>query len=130
MATHTPKPVIHIYKEINVGMCKTVKHYELQNNPSIKTELSKTINVSKDRQCTKSSPLYWLKVHNGKKWVKPRLTGVFKTIYKDFYKGDTINRRNLIIFKFLENIDNLTVYYFQNYYTKDLSKSISQIPNQ
>ena len=126
----TLKPIIHIYKEINVGKFKTVKHYELQGEASKKTQLTKLINVSKDRQCANSSPLYWLKTHDGKKWINPILTGLFRTKHSYLFSGYVGKKEHLILFKFSENAGTLTAYYFKNYFTKDLSKIINQILNQ
>ncbi|RKE91906.1 hypothetical protein [Ichthyenterobacterium magnum] len=127
MATQTPQPVTHVYKEINAGKYKSVKHYELQRTLNGTPLLSHLLNVSKDRMCAKSSPLFWVQTHNGKKWVKPRLTGLFKTPYKDTYKGDAMDKKHLIIVKFFDNYDYMIVYYFKDYYTKDLHSVLSLV---
>ena len=87
MATQTPHPVTHIYKEINEGKFKSVKHYELIecNETAIFTTL---INISKNQNCAQSMPIYWLKMREGKKWGR-YITGLFKTHYPCTYKGDT-----------------------------------------
>lgn len=126
MATRIPQPIVHVYKEINIGKFKTVKHYELHGSAK-STELTKLINISKDRQCAKSAPSYWLQTHDGKKWIKPRLTGLFKTRYKGIYFGDSHKRKNLLVFKFSENAETLSIWVFKNHYTSNLSKILNLI---
>lgn len=125
MATATITPVIHIYKEINVGKYKSVKHYELISTKNGSNKLTDLINVSKDRNCAKSSPVFWLQIRKGNKWVKPRLTGLFKTSEKGFFKGDIDKRRCLLIFQFVNN--GLVIYYFENYYSGNLEGVFSKI---
>ncbi|WP_179344226.1 hypothetical protein [Winogradskyella ursingii] len=127
MNTATPQPVTHIYKEINEGKYKSVKHYELQKTLNGTSLLSDLLNVSKDRMCAKSSPLFWVQTHNGKKWVKPRLTGLFKTPKKHTYKGDAMDKKHLIIVKFLDNYDYMIVFYFKDFYTRDIKTVLSFI---
>ena len=124
MATHTP--IIHIFKEINVGKYKSVKHYELIEVKNGSTQLSNLINISKDRNCAQSMPTYWLKIKQGKKWSRC-LTGLFKTGIVNTFKGDIQRKRHLIIFKFSDSGNTLTAYYFLNYYTIDLSNVLRLI---
>ena len=77
MVTQIPQPVTYVFKEINVGKYKTVKRYKLNETDSKKPKLSKLIKISKDQKFAKSSPCYWLEVHDGKKFIKPRVTGLF-----------------------------------------------------
>lgn len=123
MATQTPKPVIHVYKEFNVGKCKTVKYYELiecSNTPIFTTQ----IHISLNQNCAQSTPDYWLKIREGKKWGR-YITGLFKTHFPSIYKGDTQRKKNLVIFKFSHNENILTIECFKDYYTNDLNKIIS-----
>jgi hypothetical protein len=126
MTTATPKPVIHVFKEINEGKYTSVKHYELKGVKNGYTLLSNYVNISKDRMCAKSSPDYWLKIKVGKKWSSC-LTGLFKIGIANIYKGDTQRRRNLLVFKFSDNASKLTIYFFQNYFTKDLNNILHLI---
>ena len=126
MATHITKPITHIFKEINEGKYKSVKHYELIEVRNGTTFLSNSINISKDRNCAKSNPDYWLKIREGKKWSK-NITGLFKVKAKLTYKGDDNHRQNLIIFKFSEGARELTAYYFKDYFTTDLSNVLGFI---
>lgn len=127
MATQIPQPIIHVYKEINDGKYISVRHYELQRTLNGTPLLSHLLNVSKDRMYAKSSPLFWVQTHNGKNWVKPRLTGLFKTPSKDTYIGDASDRKHLIIVKFLDEYDYMIVYYFKDFYTRDIKTILSFI---
>jgi len=119
MATQISQPVTHIYKEVNKGKHLSVKHFELTNVLNGNSELSELINISKNRNCAMSMPDYWLKIRQGSKWSKC-ITGLFKTTKQDLYKGDRDKKQHLLIFKF-SDADILTVFYFKNYYTRDLS---------
>lgn len=121
MATKIPKPIIHIYKEVNIGKYKSVKHFELSTTQNGNPILSNKINISKDRSYAKSSPQYWLKIWSGNKW-SDWITGLFKTNTRFVYWGDQSNRRNLLLFKFSNDVETVTVFYFQNYFTRDLSQ--------
>lgn len=120
MATQTPIPTIHIYKEINKGAFKSVKHYELVECHG-EPILPPFINISKNRNCAKSKPDYWLRLREGNKWGK-YVTGLFKTSKRFVYKGDTDLKKNLILFKFSNDASTLVIGYFENYYTNDLRK--------
>jgi hypothetical protein len=115
------QPIIYIYQEINKGKYKSTKHYELLNVSGV-SQLSEAINKSKNQNCAQSMPEFWLKIKQGKNWSKNYLTGLFKTNVKNVFKGDHNKRQHLIIFKFSDDTDTLTVYYFKNYYTNELSK--------
>ncbi|MDN3664461.1 hypothetical protein ACFFU1_14210 [Algibacter miyuki] len=120
MATQTPQPVTHVYKEINEGKYKSVKHYELQKC-SANPVFSNLINISVNQNCAQSMPVFWLKIREGNKWTK-YITGLFKTSKKNVYKGDTQRKRNLVVFRFSEDYSTLTIEFYQNYYTTDLRK--------
>jgi len=123
MAAHqTPKPIIHIYKEINKGKYKDTKHFELVEVKNGTSQLSELINISKDRKFANSSPDYWLKTRQGNKWSEKALTGLFRTNVRFVYKGDENHRQHIILFKFSDDAQTLTIYYFKNYFTGDLSK--------
>ncbi len=125
MATQTP--IIHIYKEVNKGKFKSVKHYELSEVKNGILQLAESINISENRNCALSMPVYWLKIKEGKNWSKKCLTGLFKTNIKSVYKGDRDKRKHLIIFKYSDDEETLMIYYFKNYFTGDLSKVLQFI---
>lgn len=121
MATQNPIIITHVYNEINKGKYRTVKHYEINDIKSGDAQFSNLINISKNRNCAQSMPEYWLKEHNGKKWNPFCTTGLFKTSKPNLFKGDKSKKKHLVIIKFSNNADTLTIYHFQNYYTTDLS---------
>lgn len=121
MATQIPTPIIHLYKEVNTGKYKTTQHFDLIEIRNGKNHISEKINISINRNCALSMPLFWLKVHNGKKWITPFLTGLFKTKNPNVYYGDTNKRTHLLLFVFSDNRQDLKIYFFQNYYTKNLN---------
>jgi len=126
MATATPRPIVHVFKEYNIGKYKSTRHYELQKVTDGTNQLTDIINVSKDRNCAKSSPIYWLQIREGNKWKTPRLTGLFKTSANLVFIGDTEKRTNLVLFKFTDKAETLAIYFYSNYYTKNI-KALLQI---
>ncbi len=127
MATHyTPKPYTYVYTETNIGKFKDVKHYEY--NALKESKLTNRINISKNRFFADSNPDYWLKVRLKSKWSNC-ITGLFRTKYKNVFRGDENEKTHLIIFKFSDNASTLTIKYFENYYTNDLSNVINYINN-
>lgn len=117
----TQKPIIHIFKEVNKGKYKSTKHFELEEVFNGTSLLSEMINLSKNRNHALSMPDYWLKIRQGKKWSR-YITGLFKIDIKNVFKGDHNKRQHLLIFKFSDNAETLTIYYFRNCFTNDLSK--------
>lgn len=120
-----PTPTVHSYTEINAGKYAEVKHYELQEVINGNPVLSNLINVSKDRNFARSNPDYWLRVREGKKWLTPALTGLFKTNFPYIYKGDTEKKRNLIIAVFAKDASEVNIYFFKDYYTSDLKPLVT-----
>lgn len=124
MATQ-PKPIIHVFKEINEGKYATVKHYELQEVQNGTTLLTNHLNISKNRNFTNSMPEYWVKVKENKKRSR-YVTGLFKTNIPLILKGDIDHKKHLVLFKFSNGISDLTVYYFQNFFVKDTTQLLKQ----
>lgn len=123
MATNNiPTPVVHTYKEINIGKYKTTQHFEVVEVKNGQNYISEKLNISINRNCALSMPVYWLKAHNGKKWVTPFLTGLFKTKNPNIYYGDINKRTHLLLFVFSNNRQTLKIYFFKNYYTKDINQ--------
>ncbi|WP_242133377.1 hypothetical protein [Aestuariivivens marinum] len=120
----TVKPITHVYKEINVGKYKSVKHYELIECNGTQV-FSKLINISKNQNCAQSTPIYWLRIREKNKWTN-YVTGLFKTCFPSIYKGDTQRKKNLVIFKFSRDESSLIIDFFKGYYTKDLSNILPQ----
>ena len=124
MAT-IPTPTVHDFIEINPGKYASVKHYELQEVSNGTSLLADQINISKDRKFAKSCPDYWLKIREGKKWSKP-VTGLFKTRQINTFRGDSHFKKHLIILKFSDNESRVKIYYFENFFTKDLDTVLAQ----
>ena len=123
-----PQPTTHFYKEINEGKFKTTKHYELVEVENGTQKLSDLINVVVDRGFAKSAPNFWLKIRIGKRWEN--FTGLFKTPIPGLYfadKGNNNRKKDLLIVKLSNYERDLTVYYFKNYYTANLSEVLRLI---
>ena len=120
------QPIIHRFTEVNIGKYRSVKHYDLQTVENGTTQLTNQINISANRECAKSMPLYWVKVREGKKWSS-WITGLFKTNIKGILKGDINHKQHLVIFRFSNDMNELTVYYFQNYFTRDTDRIVERI---
>ncbi len=127
MATQTQKPNVYVFNEINIGKYKGVKHYELNEQTTSSEKLGRYLNISVNRKFALSNPDYWVKVKEGKKWKTHCLTGLFKTNFKEVYKGDADRKKHLLLFKFVDNQTKVIVYYFENYFTNDLSNVSQQI---
>jgi hypothetical protein len=125
MATQT-LPVTYIFKEINIGKYNSVKHYEIVSNNGTQNNLFTLLNISKNRNFAQSMPDYWLKVKQGKKWSNC-LTGLFKTSTQNIFKGDLYKKKDLLLFKFSDDADTLTICHFENYFTTDLSNVLQFI---
>ncbi|HUH26659.1 hypothetical protein [Gelidibacter sp.] len=111
------KPITHTYKEVNVGKYKEVKHFELVSCNG-QQALTNLINISKDRQFAKISPVYWLKNHNGKKWTTA-ITGLFRVPHQNnVFFGDLRRKQDLLIVRIKENPlgNEMTFYVYPNYY--------------
>ena len=116
-----PTPVIHIFKEVNVGKYKYTKHYDIVEVINGRNQLSNKLNISADRNCAKANPDYWVQIRKGNKWLTPRLTGLFKTPRFNTFYGDTQRKRNLVIFEFSNDKRMLKVSYYPKFYTQDFS---------
>jgi hypothetical protein len=120
MATHIPTPIIHLFKEVNEGKYKSVRHYDLVSVTNGTTQLSKKVNLRKDRKFAQSMPDYWLKIKQGKTWSKC-ITGLFKTNRRNVYKGDSERKKNLIVIKFSNDEKEVTMYFFKDFFTRNLN---------
>lgn len=118
-------PIKHVYTEIFVGKFKEVKHYKLHYVINGNPILSDLINIQINRGFAKSNPDYWLKIRVGNKWQT--LTGLFEDSKHEIFiadKGTKNKKEDLILAKFDDDKEQLIIYYFKNYYTKDISKVI------
>ncbi|PQJ82626.1 hypothetical protein [Polaribacter glomeratus] len=125
MATQNT-PITYIFKETNIGKYTSVKHYEFVSFNGTTNHLSTQLNISKNRNCAQSTPNYWLKIKQGKKWGS-WLTGLFKTSSSNIFRGDLQKKKHLLLFKFSNDAETLKVCYFENYFTTDLSNVLQFI---
>jgi hypothetical protein len=102
---------------------KTTVHYSLVSSSS-KPQLSDKLNISESRNFAKSKPLFWCQERENNKWKTPRLTGLFPTSRENIYWGCKGRYQNLILFVFKDNQDSLTVYYYENFFTRNLTQLI------
>ena len=117
----TQNPIKYTFKATRYF--STTTHYSLETATS-KLLISDTLNISESRDFAKSKPIFWCKEHNGKTWIKPCLTGLFETTKEEFFLGCRGKYKHLIIFAFYNNNEDLHVYYYENFFTKNLQTLI------
>lgn len=105
---------------------KTTVHYNLEPI-QITSLLTERLNISESRDFAKSKPLFWCQERGAKKWITPRLTGLFATEKENVYWGCRGKYEHLILFVFKDNKASLTVYYYQNYFTRNLAPLIKNL---
>ncbi len=124
MATHTPKPIVYIFNEINIGKYTETKHYKISKPYQCDRTITELLNISKNRFYAKANPVYWVKTKKDNKWQTPCLTGLFKTKQCNTLIGDiSINniKTHTLLFVFSNNAKTLTAYLFKNYYTRNVA---------
>ena len=120
----TPTPVKYQFKATRYF--KITTHYELINNPNI-LHITEKINISESRDFAKSKPDFWLKERKNNKWIKPSLTGLFKTNKDYVFWGCRGRYQDLILFVFKNNKEDLTIYYFKDFFTRNLKPIIDEL---
>ncbi|WP_143542337.1 hypothetical protein [Robiginitalea sediminis] len=120
-----PRPVIHLYDEVSPGKFATVRHFQLCETVSKPPALSPHLNIAENRSFAKSNPVYWVKERIGSVWSKKALTGIWKAPVDGFFYGDSNRRQNLLLFQFVG--EHLRVYFFRDYYTRDISSVIQSL---
>ena len=131
MATQkTPHHNTYVYNEINIGKNTSTKHYKFNGLIESNDILTNLLNISKNRFYANSNPIYWAKTRKNNKWQTPCLTGLFKTEKCNIFIGDVdINKvkTHTLVFVFSNNATTLTIYFFKNYYTRNLNDIIQLI---
>jgi len=117
-------PIKYVFKATKYF--KTTVHYSLETSIN-NLLISDKINIAESRDFAKSKPLFWCKEHNGKKWITPILTGLFKTDKENVFWGCRGKYQHLILFVFSNNKEDLTVYYFNNFFTRNLQPIINNL---
>ena len=113
--------------EYNATKCfKTTTHYTLQTKHP-RTQLTEMLNISESRNFAKSKPIFWCQERKVNKWITPRLTGLFKTETPNVYWGCRGKFQDLILFVFTDNKETLTVYYYKNFFTRNLKPLINNL---
>ena len=126
MATHIPKPVTHIYKEINKGKFRSVQHFELKKTTQGESLLSDKINLSKNQNYALSMPLFWIKERINNKWAEC-LTGLFKTEFDNVFWGDVNKKQHLLLVHLSNDLETLTICYYKNFFTRDITRLIQSL---
>jgi hypothetical protein len=103
---------------------KTTVHYSLES-AQLKPLLSEKLNISESRNFAKSKPLFWCQERGNNKWITLRLTGFFET--ENVYWGCRGCFQHLIVFVFKDNRESLTVYYYENHFTRNLQPLITNL---
>lgn len=116
MAT-IPIPVVMEFEQDTDKLYKEVRHYTLIKGKDL---FSHKLNIGINRGFSKATYDYSLKIRQGNKWSK-QITGLFPTYDPDIYYGDTKNKTNLIIVRFINDRRKLRLYFFQNFYTSRLT---------
>lgn len=121
MATATiPAPDVMQFELDTEKIFKEVRHYYLIEG---KKTLSNKINIGINRGFSKAKYTYSLKIRHINKWSK-QITGLFPTHDPDLFYGDTKNKTNLLLMRFINNGETLKVYYFKGYYKKPIADFI------
>ncbi len=125
MATTTiPNPLMMGFElDISKTFVST-RHYRHVKGKDL---FSEKLNISKDRMCAKSSPTYWLKTWNGKKWSN-WITGLFPTHYEGWFYGDTDRKKNQVIFHF--EGAKLELFYFEKFYTSRVNELVKLLQSE
>jgi hypothetical protein len=116
MAT-IPIPVVMDFEQDTDKIFKEVRHYDLIKGKDL---FSEKLNIGVNRGFSKATYDYSLKIRRGNKWSN-QITGLFPTYDPDIYYGDTKNKSNLIIARFMDNRKKLRLYFFENFYTRRMA---------
>ncbi|WP_282073946.1 hypothetical protein [Polaribacter atrinae] len=105
---------------------KTTVHYSLETSTN-NLLISDKLNIAESRDFAKSKPLFWCQERGAKKWIKPNLTGLFPTEKENIFWGCRGRYQHLILFVFTNNKEDLTVFYFNNFFTTNLKPLITNL---
>jgi hypothetical protein len=118
------QPLKYVFKATKYF--KTTTHYSLQTKTE-KPLISDKLNIAESRDFAKSKPVFWCKEYNGEKWISPSLTGLFETTKEEVFWGCRGKFEHLIIFAFYNNAQDLRVYYYENFFTRNLEPLIKNL---
>lgn len=115
-----PKPITHLYCLNGANGAAAV--YRLLDCEGT-AQLSSSIRLSPDGKNVKPPPDMWLR-NEGQSHI---VTGLFATRLEGVYKGDAREKKDLILFEFLQAGDRLNVYYWRGYYRKSIHHILKQL---
>jgi hypothetical protein len=118
------QPVKYVFKATKYF--KTTIHYSLETSTN-NLLITDRLNIFESRGFAKSKPLFWCQERGLKKWIKPNLTGLFPTEKENIFWGCRGKYQHLILFVFSNNKEDLTVYYFNNFFTRNLEPLIKNL---
>tara|TARA_R110001632_G_scaffold6324_5_gene25859 strand:+ start:39496 stop:39861 length:366 start_codon:yes stop_codon:yes gene_type:complete len=118
------QPVKYVFKATKYF--STTTHYSLHKATG-KLLISDKLNISESRNFAKSKPVFWCQERKDNKWEKPNLTGLFETTKEEVFWGCRGKFEHLIIFAFYNNTQDLHVYYYENFFTKNLKPLITNL---
>lgn len=105
---------------------KITTHYNLVTS-SNKLQISDRLNISESRNFAKSKPVFWCQERGVRKWITPRLTGLFETRKENVFWGCRGKYEHLIIFAFYNNNEDLHVFYYENFFTRNIEPLIKNL---
>ena len=114
------RPLVMVFEKDQQVNYKEVRHYNFVEGENL---FSEKVHISKDRQFSKSKAKYWFRIREYNKWSNC-LTGLFPTSNGMVYYGDTERKKNLLIFIFSEYGERLNIYFFSNFYPKEVHEFI------
>ena len=118
------QPVKYVFKATKYF--KTTTHYSLQTETE-NLLISDKLNIAESRDFAKLKPLFWCQERGRKKWIKPSLTGLFETKKEEVFWDCRGKFEHLIIFAFYNNSQDLHVYYYENFFTRNLEPLIRNL---
>ena len=118
------QPVKYVFKATKYF--KTTTHYSLQTETE-NLLISDKLNIAESRDFAKSKPLFWCQERGAKKWIKPNLTGLFPAEKENVFWGCRGKYEHLIIFAFYNNNEDLHIYYYKNFFTRNLEPLIRNL---
>ena len=120
------KPITYIFQEINKGKNKSIRYYKFSSHDGSTNNLGRQLGLHKNRKWSQYEYDYTLNIKESKNW-NGCLIDMVKTSTKYIFKGHLNKKKHLLLFRFSTNADIITVYYYENYFTRNLAKLIKQL---
>ena len=126
MATAIPIPIIYVYSEIERDKYRYVKHYILESVVNGESIFSNKIKIEKYGNKGHNKPDYCLKIRENGKCGR-RITGLFETNVRLLYNGDYKPSQSLMLFHFHKEDRKLIIYFFKNFFPRNLKEVINSL---